>query len=302
MDSTFPGWLNANSGRAYPLAEDSTRADISGNFVIPDSLLVAAQVNMIQHYATGVFFISSVMSVPSSIQIFVGFKPETGDAREVACVRIPVLTHEENTTYSFVGGGQDTSVFGSITIGRLTDTLERISGLVSFLPESTPFEVSALMVSSPAVEAVELYEGGALFGRFTKVLKLRAGENLRFSRVDGDQNTVRIDAIQGENLVSPDQCENAVPLPPPIRTINNAPSIDGNFDIDGGKCISVESGAGILSLKDLCSQSCCGCEELAELMSGLRQVEAQRDSLRQQIALVSSQQALMLANLSAQQQ
>lgn len=302
MNAVFPEWLNANSGRAYPLTENSSRTDVSGNIKIPNSLIVAAQINMLPSYATGAFFIQQVSVSPSVVAISVGFHPASGPDRLIATVSVPAATHKENATYPFVGSGQDTSVLGSLTIGSLSDALETVPGVQLFTPDTTPFEVSALMVSSPALEAVEIYEGGNLLGRFSSVLKLRAGENVVLSYVDGDPNTIRIDASPGANLTDPSACSNAVPLPPPIRTINGVPSVEGNFNLDGGKCISCDAIAGLIQLKDLCSQSCCGCSELQVLMTALKMVEAQAAQLQNQISTVVAQQSAMLTNLAAQQQ
>lgn len=298
MNGVFPDWLNANSGRAYPLAENASRMSTSGGVVIPDSLIVAAQINMLPAYATGTFFIKEVSVSAAVISVVVGFKPETGDARQVGRIVIPVSSHSLNTSYAFVGQGEDSSVIGSLTIGSLTDTLNEVPGVVGFDPIATPFEVSALFISSPALEAVEIYNGGSLLDRFSRVLKLRAGENIRLSLVDDDPNVIRIDAIPGENLIEPDQCENAVPLPPCIRTINGQPPDEnGNFTIDGGKCIDVQATPGLIVLKDLCSQSCCGCSELEALVAGLSSLETQIASLRTQISSVVGQQTQMLSNL-----
>lgn len=302
MDGTFPEWLNANSGRAFPLAENSLRTGANGLVKIPDSLIVAAQICMTPSYAGGQFYIHSLSVSPSTIVIEVGYQPVSGPVRNIAVVPVPVTSHAENTTYAFSGAGQDSSLLGSLTIGTLADTLENVPGIVLFEPESTPLEVSCLMVSSPALEAVEIYERGALFGRFTKILKLRAGENIRLSYVDGDTNTIRIDAIANENLVNPGDCANVTPLPPPIRTINGQPGIEGNFNVDGGKCIAADASPGLLTLSDLCSQSCCGCNELSTLMAALKQVEAQRDQLNLLIQSSMAQQSAMLISLAAAQQ
>ena len=302
MDGIFQEWLNANSGRAFPLAENSLRTGASGLVKIPDSLIVAAQICMTPAYAAGLFYIHSLSVSPSTITIEVGYRPESGPMRNVATIPVPVASHFENTTYAFSGAGQDSALLGSLTIGTLDETLNNVPGIVIFEPESTPFEVSCLMVSTPALEAVELYERGVLFGRFTRVLKLRAGENIRLSYVDGDTNTIRIDAIANENLINPGDCANATPLPPPIRTINGQPGIDGNFNVDGGKCIAADASPGLLTLEDLCSSSCCGCDELKALMAALKQVEAQRDQLNTLIHSAMAQQSAMLISLAAAKQ
>jgi hypothetical protein len=297
MNSVFPDWLNANSGRAYPLSESGSLTDTTGGIKIPNSLIVAAQINMLPSYAEGTFFIRSIEASLTLVGITVGYVTGATE-RNVATVSVPVSTHSENTTYPFVGAGDDSTVLGSITIGRLEDTIASVPGAIFFSPLATSFEVSALFVSSPALEAVEIYNGSSLFKRFESILKLRAGENLRISYVDGDVNTIRIDAISGENLVKPSDCENATPLPECIRTINGqSADEDGNFEIDGGKCIELKTEPGLITLKDMCSQSCCGCTELEALLSSLSQVESQILQLRSQISTTVTQQNLMITNL-----
>lgn len=297
MNAVFPEWLNANSGRAFPLSERGSRLDTTGSIKLPDSLIVAAQINMLPSYAGGTFYIKAVQVSISTILITVGYS--TGSTqRDIATITIPVRGHVENSTFSFVGNGSDSSVLGSLTIGNLDAALNSIPGGSVFEPGSTMFEVSALFVSSPALEAIEVYSGTTLFKRFDNILKLRAGENIRISLVDDDPDVIRIDAISGENLTKPDDCENAIPIPPCIRTINNQPPDEnGNFNIDGGRCISVETAPGVLTLKDLCSQSCCGCDELSELVSGLQSIEGQIAQLRSQIDSTVVQQSLMITNL-----
>jgi hypothetical protein len=78
--------------------------------------------------------------------------------------------------------------------------------------------------------------------------------------------------------------------------------VDGDFSVDGGKCITTETAAGLLKIIDLCSSSCCGCDELQALMAAIKQVEAQKDQLKGLINTVVAQQSAMIANLAAQQQ
>lgn len=156
--------------------------------------------------------------------------------------------------------------------------------MIGFNSSATPFEVSCLFVSSPALEAIQIYNGDDLLGSFNGILKLRAGENVRLSYVEDDPDVIRIDFVDGENVQKVDECENAIPIHPPIRTINGiGPDENGNFTIDGGKCISIDTVVGLLKLIDLCSSSCCGCSELEVLMSGIKQVEDAITQIRSQI-------------------
>lgn len=297
MNAVFPDWLNANSGRAYPLSENGSRLDSTSTIKIPDSLIVAAQINMLPSYIGGTFFIRFISVSSFAIIITIGYSILGAD-RDVAKITVSPGAHKENDTYAFVGSGQDSSILGSLTIGRLDDALSTVPGGVEFSSESSSFEVSALFVSSPAIEAVEVYSGNSLVKRFSSVLKLRAGENIRLTYVDPDQNIIRIDAISGENLTEPSGCENATPLPPCIRTINGQVADEnGNFNIDGGKCIDVTASKGNIKLEDLCSKSCCGCTELEELVAGLKGVEGQISQLKFQMDATVVRQNLMITNL-----
>lgn len=296
----FPEWLNVNSGRAFPLAENASRMDSTGSVRLPDSLIVAAQINQTASYAAGTFFVSRLIAVPDLVSVTISFFDGEEAPRAIATISVPVELHRTNKTYAFVGEGVDEVILGSLTIGALDETLRTVPGQLSFDVSATPFEVSALFVSTPSLEAVEIYNGTTLLRRHTRVLKLRAGENIRLSYVDGDPDVIRIDAISGENLINPDTCENAVPVPAPIRTINGVPGdSNNNFNLDGSNCLNVDVAPGVITVTDLCSKSCCGCEELEELVAGLQQVEQQLLGLRQQITDTVGLQATMVATLAS---
>lgn len=296
----FPEWLNVNAGRAFPLAENSRRTDLTGTVRLPDSLIVAAQINQTASYSAGTFFVSEVISTADVVTIVISFLELDGTTRTIATIGVVVAAHVENKSYAFVGEGPDSAILGSLTIGDLTETLRSVPGRITFAPSATPFEVSALFVSTPALEAIEIYNGPTLVARFNKILKLQAGENVRLSYVDDNPDVIRIDGISGLNLQTPADCEHAIPVPPCIRTINGVPADEnGNFNLDGGTCLDVEATTGNIRLTDLCAQSCCGCAELETLLAGLKSVEQQLTQLRGQFTDTVSQQTAMLSNLAA---
>jgi len=292
----FPEWLNANAGRAFPLAEDASRLDLTQTVRLPDSLIVAAQISATVDYMGGSFFVSEVRVAPDTVGVTVGFLPTDGIARDIAIVSIDFATHTQNRTYSFSGDGEDTTVLGSLTIGDLSETMAQIPGVAAFDSSATPFEVSAMFCATPAVKAVQVYNGADLVKSFSKILKLRSGENIRLTYVGND--TIRIDAVLGENVVTADECKNALPVLPCIKTINGvSPDENGNFNLDGGKCISVTVTPGLIELVDECSQSCCGCAEHADLMTGLEALNNQIAALQQQLSSTIAQQSQMISGL-----
>ena len=297
MSSGFsPEWLNQNSTRAYPLAENSSRLDITGSIKIPDSLLVAAQINAASSYAAGVFYISQVAAFPDQVSITIGYLDPSGSQRNIAIITALISTFVDNTSFAFTGQGADASVIGSLTFGNLLATLTNIPGVVNFSPSATPFEVNALFISVPALQSVQLYNGNTLVETFSQILMLRAGSNIQLSYVGN--NTIRIDAVSGANLTEPSTCANAIPIPPCIRTINGIPGdANNNFNIEGGTCITINTDNNGIDIIDNCSSSCCGCTELEVLMTSLNEVESQVQALVTQISTSSETLATMVANL-----
>lgn len=294
----FPEWLNINAGRAFPLAENSSRKDTTGSIQLPDSLIVAAQISMTPEYATGSFFVSRVGAFNDRVTITISFLSADTVTRTIAEVTAMVDSHTVNATYPFVGEGGDVAILGSLTLGDLAETINTIPAAIEFIPASTPFEVSALFVSTPAVKAIEIYNGTTLVQSYSDILKIRAGENILLTRID--ENTIRIDAILNENFLAPESCENAIPKPPCIRTINGVgPDENGNFNLEGGECLSITAESGKIVLADLCATSCCGCNELESLVTGLNNVQAQLQSLREGAINSLNQNATMIATLVA---
>lgn len=296
----FPEWLNANSVRNYPIQENATRQDVSGKFIIPNDLLVAIQVNFSRDYLGGTFYIGKVSSGDETVSITLSFQAADLQVSpvDVVTVAIKIAQHTPYSHYSFVGDGLHSAVVGSIGVGELSSTRDEGLGLFEFSYATTPLEVNCLFISTPALKNVEVYSGTTLMYVADQILKLRAGRNIKLTYEGEGTDTIRIDAISGENLTLPSECENARELPPCIRTINGvAPNEDGELFINGSDCISIEELEGGLVIKDLCSKSCCGCDELQQLMDGLQAVKDQEVQLRELIRQAQSQQSDMIAGL-----
>lgn len=299
----FPEWLNANSVRSYPIRENASRSDVTGGFTIPNDLIVAAQVNCPRSYADGTFFISRLVVSASFVSIYIGYE-YGGNVTEISYIKAEKSSFSRFGYYPFVGQGSLSSILGYITVGEIDQTIQEGVGLFDFSSDATPLEVNTYFVSVPALESVEvLSSGGALIHKATQVLKLKAGENIRLSYESGTDpyGTIRIDAVNGANLVDPAQCvNNANLLPPCIRQINGvSPDSGGNLWLDESECIEiVEDRLGnAIKIVDKCAQSCCGCTELEQLTTALEALKAQEESLRELIGSTQTQQSELLANI-----
>ena len=69
----FTEWLNANASRNYPILENASRKDTSGNFTLPNDFLLSAQINFSRDYVDGKFYIKSVGSYVDTVSIVLGF-------------------------------------------------------------------------------------------------------------------------------------------------------------------------------------------------------------------------------------
>jgi hypothetical protein len=74
----FTEWLNANASRNYPIVENANRTDTSGNFVIPNSVVLAAQINFPRSYVNGNFFIKEIGYYQDAAYFVVGFVDGVG--------------------------------------------------------------------------------------------------------------------------------------------------------------------------------------------------------------------------------
>ena len=303
----FPEWLNANALRNYPFRENASRRDISGNFVIPNDLLVAAQINLSRDYVGGTFYVSKLIASENSVKIFISFlgSVQNSQPREIGSIFVSADEFSQFSYYAFSGQGEDSAVLGSLAIGNVSSTINTGLGEFSFDKDATPFEVNSQFVSVPALKTVEVYDGeDQLLYRATEVLKLKEGENIKLTYVTspGDPyGSIRIDAIDGQNLISQSNCENLTDLLPPcIRRINGVgPNQDGTIYLVGSDCIDVidRPTANTLELSDTCSESCCGCIELQALTDALEKLKAQEEAIRNLINTTQSQQSELLANL-----
>jgi hypothetical protein len=101
-----------------------------------------------------------------------------------------------------------------------------------------------------------------------------AGTNIRLTPItssDADPQ-IRIDAIAGEGLVEECVCEGDDTDDPCIKRINGVPpTTSGDFTLVGDDCLEITPITNGLQLKDLCSDPCCGCEELEAITRDLEQ-------------------------------
>jgi hypothetical protein len=275
-------WLNQNSQRAYPLAEDATRRDLSNSFTLPDDFLLELYIPV--HAGLDVqpdrFFIRSVSVFATGYNVAIGYDSGTGDPPIVATAVVARSTHQEYTSYVLPGAGDFDDILGNVTIGSLTEIDRQPAGRYFFDFAGGKLDPDCIRPMIRGVSSITVVNGNERSPRLYRDFEFISGNNMQISVVSiGDVNQIRWDAIEGVGLTENCACEENTGLP--IRTINHIPPApDGNFTLIGNPCIQLDNIANGIKLIDRCSQPCCGCSELEKLTRELDQFGNQGTTLQ----------------------
>lgn len=259
-------WLNLNSERNYPLAENASRLDTIGAFTLPNSLIVDAV--LVAPLDTE-FYIHSAAFLDSLIVLAIYDQADV----PAATVTITVATHQTYTAYPVVGVGQYTALQGKLVIGNLAEL--DVIGNYTFALAATRFEATCVLPNLRGVTSLAIAgQAPPLVGD----VQLVAGYNCQL-RLDTATNTIYIDAIEGSGLGPICNCTvTANNLP--IKTVNGIlPTNDGNFDIRGVGCINVTPINNGIQIVNTCESICCDCADIEALELLLADKQAQITAL-----------------------
>jgi len=268
-------WLNANAQRRYPLTEDSSGRDASGSFALPASFLL--ELDMPIHQGLNVtparFFLRQLSVDSAGFLLVIGYQPTSGSAVNVATALVPRGTHQPGNVYALGGINSYADTVGKVVVGRLDEMEEQPSGLFQFSFEDARIEPDCVRPIVRGVSSLSVVSGTSVGPRMYGDIELVAGDNIQLVPIvaTGQNPQIRISAIKGEGLAEECVCigdEDA----PCIKRINGIPpTADGNFTFLGNACLTVEGVKNGIKLNDVCSEPCCGCEELEAIT---RQLEA----------------------------
>lgn len=262
-------WSNHNSQRSYPLADWGSAVDKSGTIRIPDSFLVGLYLPI--HAWTNIFpekfYIQSLTVSPVVYGITIGYDDGTIAPPLVAGIHFARASHTPYLSYALNGAGAFDDVVGRVAFGPLDDIDQLPPGVYTFDPAATPLETDSINPVIRGVSSLTVVNGSDRSPRIYGDVELVAGTNMRIvaSLTDGQPPQITFSAISGEGLNEACACEE-VADGPAIRFINGIPPLpDGNFRVVGNRCMDIQPAQNGLRFSDLCSEPCCGCEELTAL-------------------------------------
>lgn len=276
-------WLNHNSVRRYPLFDESSGVDVTDSFEIPNDFLVETDIPI--HAGLDVdparFFVKHIGAFATGFSIVIGYQPVSGDAVDVATALIPRQTHTRNQTYALGGVGDFDDTVGKLTINRLDAILLQPAGFFTFDLENTRLTPDTMRPIIRGVQSIQVRSGTDVSPRMFGDIELQPFENMQIVPiiVAGQDPILRFSAIEDAGLSEECICEGEV-LTPPVRRINGIPpTAAGDFTLLGNNCLVPMPITNGLKLDDICSEPCCGCEELEAITRDLEQFGSKATTL-----------------------
>lgn len=273
-------FLNHNSQRRYPFADDADLRDETGSFELPNSFIV--ELDLPIHAGLNVgpagFFLQSIGVYASGYGLVVGYQPLSGDPVTVATALIPRQGFTRNNVFALGGVGDFADTVGKVVIGRLDDIDTRAPGYWSFTLASARLDPDAIRPIIRGVSSIVCVNGDQRSVPLYGDIELTAGTNMRIDAIvqAGQNPIIRFNAINGAGTVDPCVCEGDAALTRPITSINGVgPTQTGDFNIIGSSCVQINPVPNGIKIVDTCSAPCCGCAELERITQDLIRLMAQ---------------------------
>jgi hypothetical protein len=283
-------WLNHNSQRNYPLADEATALDKTGSFEIPEDFLVELDlpIHAAMDMEPGRFFIRTLGVFPTGFSLTLAYNG-TDAITDVATVLIPRASHTRNTTYALGGVAPFDDTVGKVVIGKLDTIDKQPAGVWEFDLAATRLEPDVIRPIIRGVQALMVVNGSERSERLQGDIEIVPGENMQITPVvvEGEDPKLIFSAISGEGTIEECVCEGEEAELPPIKRINGvAPTPSGEMSLIGDDCIEVVQTENGLKLIDNCCAPCCGCEELEAITRDLERFNQQRVTLERFVDLL----------------
>ena len=274
-------WLNHNSQRRYPLADDAEAKDDTGAFRLPDNFLVELDLPVHAGLNSGPagFFVRSVSSYAGGYGLTIGYQPADGsDPVNVASALIPRQGFTRNQVFALGGIGDYADTVGKLVIGRLDDIDEQPPGFWEFTLATARLDPDAVRPIIRGVSSVVCVNGDQRSEPLYGDIELVAGGNMQLVPIvqAGQDPIIRFNAISGEGTVDECVCEGDTAQTEPIKKVNGVtPTNTGDFNVVGSDCIQIVSIPNGIRIVDTCAQPCCGCTELERITQDLERLNEQ---------------------------
>jgi hypothetical protein len=276
-------WLDHNSQRSYPLADDATGNAKHGGFHLPEDFIVALDIPV--HSAMDMdpaqFFIRQVVAAGTGYSLIVSYAGTDG-VQDVASANIPKASHTRWSSYALGGIEPFDDTVGKVTINKLTSIESQPTGTYVFEVDGTRITPDAVRPIIQGVQSLKVQSGSSSSQRLYGDVELVAGTNIQITPVVVSEGVSKIiiSALSGEGTIEPCVCEGSAEELPCIKTINGIqPTPTGDFNFIGDDCLEITDGTNSLKIEDVCCAPCCGCTELEAITQDLERFNQQKANL-----------------------
>lgn len=319
-------WLNGNMHRNYPIVDGTVPKSVAGEY-LPASFLVDIQ--LIVPYVAGLdasmFFVSSIVRQPTSIQVTIGYMIDVASGRGFDCAvsgSIPLTTEFSGTNQpyevelagitsvnslitqsSYTHGIPDgyealRGIRGRLYIGSCVDMLS--IGEMAFTYSNTALVPQCIFIESPttAVSSVRFLDNYGTDRTFTNDITIKAGDGVQID-IEGQTITFSLNAYYLEDAVN-DRLAEVVGTA--ISKINGAgPDEEGNFTIAGLDCTLLIAQPHGISISNPCAKPCCdnGGSDSAEIQTALENLQEAKTVLNNYYTDLATKVNTMQARLSS---
>jgi len=265
MPAVYQEWLNQNAYRSYPLKEDTRLISTDDarvtlpNYLIVDFVLTVAGPATIHIWLTNV----------SQVGGFLSFVFKDDNNNIIATLAVDGNAHTPNQAYAITGQDEYEDARGKIVLGDLSHLRTDFpDGAYAYAAELEP---GVVRPDLRGVRSIRVGSDTTLSPRITGNVKFLEGNNIRLTYLP-DYNMIRIDALDTTGF--DEECECEPPGGPDcIRRINGI-NIEDVQIIGDGNCMEVVTTGNIITLKDRCSEPCCGCPELEFITQNLELLQS----------------------------
>lgn len=290
------GWWNQNANRNYPISEEVSRLDSTGSILLPNDFIVDLSWTYTNDLDASYFHILSVTKSSSSLTVVLGYDNVVAGT----CV-IDVNAFTTNSVYLIIGTGDHYDSVGTIVIGSLGTILDVIVDVANFPAENTKVEATTVHQLNRGISNISVLDNDLLL---TGDVTINVGNNLRIDQTTlGDVTYLKFNAVSTEGLVADCvNCDESTEAKTQIISINGiTPDINGNIQILGDNCLQVSFIPNGIHFDELCSQPCCGCEELAVIKNDFKFVRDAIDSVNTISSKLSGELTALSLNLISSQ-
>lgn len=239
-------WLNVNANRAFPLKSSNHFLNSTSKFKLPYDFIVDGMLFLNVNYQLE-FYISQIDYSEDILTVTVSLG--TGEDALKGSIQNPSI-NLENETMSLNGTGVYTGSYGTIIIGSLQNMLK---GSLTFNFGATTFEPTRINRLSTGINSLNGITNGAI--------NIVSRSNVSV-RVEG-QNLI-IDTIDGLCQCNNNNC---------VKSINDVKPVNGNIDLIGIGVMEVTGSENGVTIENTVSESCCGCDEINDILDDLTDLE-----------------------------